>query len=38
MTIVAIGGGNNSRIRKNGEPQVYEHENIDKEIISLTNK
>ena len=38
MKIVAIGGGNNSNIKKNGNPQIYEHENIDKEIIRLTNK
>ena len=38
MKIVAIGGGNNSDIKKNGLPQIYEHEAIDKEIISLTNK
>ena len=38
MKIVAIGGGNNSNIKKNGLPQIYEHETIDKEIISLTNK
>ena len=38
MKIVAIGGGNNSNIRKNGEEDFYEHENIDKEIIKLTNK
>lgn len=38
MKIVAIGGGNNSDIKKNGNPQIYEQEAIDKEIISLTNK
>lgn len=38
MKIVAISGGNNSNIRKNGEPQTYEHEAIDREIISLTGK
>lgn len=38
MKIVAISGGNNSNIRKNGEPQIYEHEIIDKEIISLSGK
>ena len=38
MRIVAIGGGNNSNIKKNGLPQVYEQENIDREIISLSNK
>lgn len=38
MKIVAISGGNNSNIRKNGEPQIYEHEAIDKEIIRLTGK
>ena len=38
MKIMAIGGGNNSDIRKNGMPQVYEQENIDKEIIRISNK
>lgn len=38
MKIVAIGGGNNSDIKKNGNPQIYEQEAIDKEIILLTNK
>ena len=38
MKIMAIGGGNNSNIRKNGLPQVYEQENIDKEIIRISNK
>lgn len=38
MKIVAISGGNNSNIKKNGQPQIYEHERIDREIISLTNK
>ena len=38
MKIVAIGGGNNSNIKKNGLPEIYEHEAIDKEIISLTDK
>lgn len=38
MKIVAIGGGNNSDIKKNGNPQIYEQELIDKEIILLTNK
>ncbi len=38
MKIVSIGGGNNSNIKKNNNPQIYEHENIDKEIIRLTNK
>lgn len=38
MKIVAIGGGNNSDINKNGLPEIYEQEIIDLEIISLTNK
>lgn len=38
MKIVAISGGNNSDIKKNGLPQIYEQEEIDREIISLTNK
>ena len=38
MKIVAIGGGNNSNIKKTGEPKIYEHENIDKEIIRLSGK
>ena len=38
MRIVAIGGGNNSNIKKNGLPQTYEQENIDREIISISNK
>lgn len=38
MKIVAISGGNNSDIKKNGLPQVYEQETIDREIIALTNK
>lgn len=38
MKIVAIAGGNNSNIKKSGLSQVYEHEKIDKEIISLTEK
>lgn len=38
MKIVAIGGGNNSNIKKNGLPQPYEHENIDREIIKLSGK
>lgn len=38
MKIVAIGGGNNSNIHKNGLPMIYEQEVIDREIISLTNK
>lgn len=38
MRIVAIGGGNNSNIKKTGEPKIYEHENIDKEIIRLSGK
>ena len=38
MRIVAIGGGNNSNIKKNGLPEIYEHEAIDKEIISISNK
>lgn len=38
MKIVAIAGGNNSNKKKSGLPQVYEHENIDREIISLTGK
>lgn len=38
MKIVAISGGNNSDIKKNGLPQVYEQEVIDREIIALTNK
>lgn len=37
MKIVAIGGGNNSDIGKNGLPQIYEQETIDREIITLTN-
>ncbi len=38
MKLVAIGGGSNSNIRRNGEPKIYEHEAIDKEIISLSGK
>ena len=38
MRIVAIGGGNNSSIKKDGTPQIYEHKNIDREIILLTNR
>lgn len=38
MKIVAIGGGNNSNIKKTGEPKIYEHDNINKEIIRLSNK
>ena len=38
MKIVAIGGGNNSNIKKTGEPKIYEHDNINKEIIKLSNK
>ena len=38
MKIVAIGGGNNSDIHKNGEPDIYEQENIDREIIRITGK
>lgn len=38
MKIVAIGGGNNSNIDSDGFERVYEHENIDREIISLTGK
>ena len=38
MKIVAIGGGNNSDIGKDGTPRIYEHENIDKEIIKLSGK
>lgn len=38
MRIVAIGGGNNSDIKKNGKPQIYEQEAIDREIINISNK
>lgn len=38
IKIVAIGGGNNSNIDKNGLPQIYEQERIDREIISLSGK
>ena len=38
MKIVAIGGGNNSNIRKNGEPKIYEQESIDREIIRISGK
>ncbi len=38
MKIVAIGGGNNSNIHKNGKPDIYEQENIDREIIRITGK
>jgi dipeptidase E len=38
MKIVAIGGGNNSNITRDGLPKVYEHEVIDKEIIRLSGK
>lgn len=38
MKIVAIGGGNNSDVRKNGAPQIYEHQNIDLEIIRISGK
>ena len=38
MKIVAIGGGNNSNIRKDGTPQYYEHKKIDQEIINLSGK
>lgn len=36
--IVAIGGGENGRILDNGKKTPYETENLDKEIIKLTNK
>lgn len=36
--IVAISGGENGRILKNGEKAAYETEPMDKEIINLTNK
>ena len=38
MKIVAIGGGNNSDIHKNGKPDIYEQKDIDMEIIRLTGK
>lgn len=38
MKIVAIAGGNNSNIKKDGTTQIYEHEFIDKEIIDLSEK
>lgn len=36
--IVAIGGGENGRLLKNGVYASYDTEKIDKEIVSLTNK
>lgn len=36
--IVAIGGGENGRLLENGKYAPYETENIDKEIVSLTEK
>lgn len=36
--LVAIGGGENGRLRNNGTRVPYETENIDREIIKLTNK
>ena len=36
--IVAIGGGENGRILRNGEKALYETELMDKEIIRLTEK
>lgn len=36
--LVAIGGGENGRQRNNGTYVPYETENIDREIIRLTNK
>ena len=36
--IIAIGGGENGRIKNNGIKTPYELEPIDKEIIALTNK
>ena len=38
MKIVAIGGGNNSKVKKTGEPKIYEHDLINKEIIKLSGK
>ena len=38
MRIVAIAGGNNSNISKDGTPKLYEHEEIDKTIISISCK
>lgn len=36
--IVAIGGGENGHLRNNGTYTPYETENIDKEIVALTEK
>lgn len=36
--IVAIGGGENGRIKANGTRYPYETEPMDKEIIKLTKK
>jgi hypothetical protein len=36
--IVAIGGGENGRILEDGTIAPYETENIDKEIVKMTNK
>ncbi len=38
MKIALIGGGNNSNIDSDGFERIYEHENIDREIISLSEK
>ena len=38
MKIVAIGGGNNSNITRDGKPKVYEHEFVDREIIRLSGR
>ena len=36
--IVAIGGGQNGRIKEDGTCTPYETEPMDKEIVKLTNK
>ncbi len=36
--IVAIGGGENGRLRSDGTKEPYETELIDKEIVRLTGK